>query len=162
MTRDDFLAEVRRLAEQFGVALWSIVERQTEAAKATALEVAMGQLRSEIADGEPVPVAIAGPEVRRRAQRRCSTCRETGHDARRCGRPGPERSNPSEPAATDQVATPADEPADPEPAASDEPEPDEQDDTDDDEAPSAAPSPPARANRFARIEAAAARRRGAA
>lgn len=159
MTRDDFLAAFRDLAEKLGTELWRIVEQQTERAKAAALKVAMGQLRSEIDSGEPAP--SAGPEVRRRAPRRCSNCRQVGHDARRCDGAGP--TSAAAPIAAD---APADDPAEPEPEPerSDEPEPEpkpDEDDTDDDDPdPSEAPSPPpTRADRFARIEAAARVRR---
>lgn len=150
MTRDDFLAAVHELADQLGAKLWRIVERQTEAAKAAALHVAMEQLQQQI-DGEEPIAPIAVPEARRRAPRRCSTCDRLGHDARRC--PGPDA-----PAAEDHVA--ADQPpAAPEPTAAPDPEPepidapepdptpepdttDDEDQDDDDEDPCEAPSPP--------------------
>lgn len=95
MNRDDFLAQVRELAEQLGAEIWSIVERQTERARAAALEVAVGRLRGELGGGADEPESA----IPRRSPRRCSSCRQLGHDARKCPGSASGDSEPPAPAA---------------------------------------------------------------
>lgn len=87
MTRDDFLAEVHALADQLGAELWAAIERQTDRAKAAALEAVKGQFRAQIVgDATPSSPPATEQAARRRAPRRCSKCDELGHDVRKCPR----------------------------------------------------------------------------
>lgn len=162
MIREDFLVAVRELAERLGAELWRIVERQTAEARAAALEVAIGRLRSQIAAGAPDPEPATAPAERRRAPRRCSSCRSLEHDARRC-----HGSEPQDPPSSAQVAAdeppPAAAPQDADPAPVDDASiANVADDTGTDDEPddlASSSPPPTRADRFARIEAAARTRR---
>src|ERR1044071_6938577 len=80
MTRADFLSAVHELADKLGAELWRVIERQTGAARATAMEVATAQLHAQIAGDD----GVANGAPRKRAPRRCSGCEQLGHDVRKC------------------------------------------------------------------------------
>src|ERR1041385_8097364 len=85
MTRTDFLAAVHALAEQLGRQLWTLIEQQTDAARAEALVIATSQLRAQIVGDQP-PTCEETPADQSRGRRnppRCTVCDELGHNARR-------------------------------------------------------------------------------
>lgn len=130
MNRASFLAEVHELAEQLGRRLYDLVAAESERVRAQALELATAQLRATVGgESEQAEPAAAS----RRNPPRCAVCDELGHNARRHKRDAPTPPEPTAPPGPD-----------------------------DDEEPTRAAvlsPPPARPDRFSRIEAAATRRR---
>jgi len=106
VNRTSFLAAVHELAEQLGSRLYALVEKQSERARAAALEIAKGKLRAELQpDDKAAPVETA-PPPRKRRQQRCSKCQSTEHNARGCDENADDESRAEAAAQAPVVVTP--------------------------------------------------------
>lgn len=81
MKREDFMARVHELAELLGGRLYTLVAKQSEAVRATALHEAKERMLAELGDDQVAPERRGS---KKRKQQRCSKCQSTEHNARRC------------------------------------------------------------------------------
>jgi len=77
VTRADFLAAVRELADQLADELYDLVERRSEVVRAAALEVAATRLRADLG----IEDREQKPRSSKRAAVTCKRCGEVGHNA---------------------------------------------------------------------------------
>jgi len=86
MNRDAFMHRIHELAELLGAGLYELVAAQSDALRAQALEHAKGKLRAalELEQPAPTPARKQRAAGKVRAQQRCSICKSTEHNARRC------------------------------------------------------------------------------